>query len=48
MQKKILAFLVLAVSAGLISGCVPLAVGAGGAVIADKVAEDQTGGDGLF
>ncbi|MCB2117177.1 MAG: hypothetical protein KDE00_12980 [Rhodobacteraceae bacterium] len=36
-------FLVLSTAA-----CGPLLVGAGGAVIADKVAEDQTGTDGLF
>ncbi len=31
-----------------VSGCAPLIVGAGGAVLADKVVEDQQGGDGLF
>jgi len=31
-----------------ISGCVPVAIGAGAAVVADSVAEDQQGGDGLF
>ena len=31
-----------------LSGCAPLIVGAGGAVIADEIAEDQNGGDGLF
>lgn len=31
-----------------VSGCVPVVVGAGAAVVADTVAEDQNGGDGLF
>lgn len=35
-------------AATLLSGCGPLLVGAGGAVIADKAVEDQQGGDGLF
>ena len=30
------------------SGCVPVAVGAGAAVVADSVVEDRSGGDGLF
>ena len=32
----------------VLSGCAPLIIGGGGAVIADQVAEDQEGGDGLF
>jgi hypothetical protein len=36
--------LILLVGALLTSGCVPVAIGAGGAIIADTVAEDQ-GGD---
>ncbi|MCB2129062.1 MAG: hypothetical protein KDE03_08275 [Rhodobacteraceae bacterium] len=35
-------------AAGILSGCAPVLIGAGGAVIADKVVEDQKGGDGLF
>ncbi|MCV2866510.1 hypothetical protein [Defluviimonas sp. WL0075] len=31
-----------------LSGCGAVIVGAGGAVIADQVVEDQQGGDGLF
>lgn len=31
-----------------LSGCVPLALGAGGAVAADEYQEDREGGDGLF
>lgn len=31
-----------------VSGCGPLIVGAGGAVIADQAVEDEKGGDGLF
>lgn len=34
--------------AGALSGCVPLVLGAGGAVAADEYAEDRDGGDGLF
>ncbi|MBS9718177.1 hypothetical protein ACFFUT_12945 [Pseudohalocynthiibacter aestuariivivens] len=30
------------------SGCVQLAIGAAGAVIADEVIENRTGDDGLF
>lgn len=37
-----------ALTAALLSGCGPLMVGAGGAVIADKAVEDEKGGDGLF
>ena len=29
-------------------GCAPLVIGAGGAVLADQVVEDQKGCDGLF
>jgi hypothetical protein len=32
----------------LLSGCAPLIIGGGGAIIADQVVEDQNGGDGLF
>ena len=39
---------ILGLAALLLSGCGALVVGAGGAVIADKVTEDQQGGDGLF
>jgi hypothetical protein len=38
----------LGVTAILFSGCAPLVIGAGGAVIADQVVEDKKGGDGLF
>ena len=31
-----------------LSACAPLLVGGGAAVVADQVAEDQQGGDGLF
>ncbi len=40
--------LALALAASGLAGCVPVAIGAGGAVIADQVVEDQQGGDGLF
>ena len=38
----------LLVAAFSLTGCAPVVIGAGGAVLADKVAEDQNGGDGLF
>ena len=38
----------LALLTTAVSGCGPLIVGAGGAVIADKAVEDEKGGDGLF
>lgn len=31
-----------------LAGCVPLALGAGGAVAADQYVEDRDGDDGLF
>lgn len=42
--------LTLVALAGLmtLSGCVPVVVGAGGAIAADTIAEDREGGDGLF
>jgi hypothetical protein len=45
MLRKSFIFIVLAFT---VSGCVPLAVGAGAAVIGDEIAEDRSGGDGLF
>ncbi|MEZ5779126.1 MAG: hypothetical protein R3E44_12275 [Paracoccaceae bacterium] len=47
-MQKIGLILVFATMAAALSGCGPVIVGAGGAVIADKVAEDQQGDDGLF
>ena len=46
MQKKLWLILALAVTG--LSGCVPLVVGAGGAVVADEIMEQEGGGDGLF
>ena len=40
--------ILIGLAAATLSGCGPLLVGAGGAVIADKEVEDQQGGDGLF
>lgn len=31
-----------------LSGCAAVAIGAAGAVVADKVVENEEGGDGLF
>lgn len=47
-MRKSAAIAALILTAALLSGCAPVIIGAGGAVIADKVAEDQNGGDGLF
>ncbi len=38
----------LGLACASLPGCAPLFLGAGGAVVADEVAEDRTGGDGLF
>ncbi len=43
-----LIIILMGLAAATLSGCGPLLVGAGGAVIADKAVEDQQGGDGLF
>lgn len=48
MHKKLLLAVIFTSLGMAVSGCVPLAVGAAGAVVADKVVEDQNGGDGLF
>lgn len=48
MQGRLRALVVLIATLGLTSGCVPLVVGGGAAIVADTVAEDQRGGDGLF
>lgn len=40
--------ILISLAAATLSGCGPLLVGAGGAVIADKAVEDQQRGDGLF
>lgn len=47
MQKIILALVALLTVAAM-SGCAPLLVGGGAAVVADKAAENENGGDGLF
>lgn len=48
MMRTILILLGLLTATVAVSACVPLAVGAGGAVVADQIAEDQNGDDGLF
>jgi hypothetical protein len=47
MQNRVLAAAALIASLAL-TACAPLLVGGGAAVVADQVAEDQNGGDGLF
>ena len=46
MYKKAILALGLALSAMSLSGCVPVAIGAGGAIAADTIAEDR--GQDLF
>ncbi len=48
MTKRTLGLVALLLVTGLLSACAPLIIGGGGAVIADQVAEDQNGDDGLF
>ncbi len=48
MLNKFLKMLVLATAGATVSGCVPVLLGAAGAVVADKVVEQRDGGDGLF
>lgn len=40
--------LVLLAGWAVLSGCVPVAIGAAGAVVADEAIENDQGGDGLF
>ena len=42
-MRKFLAIAAVLAAATSVSGCVPLVVGAGGAVAADSVAEDRGG-----
>ena len=48
MQRKLGLILAIAATWAVLSGCVPLVIGAGGAVLADKLVEQERGGDGLF
>ena len=48
MPRKPLILLGFLATLGALSGCAPVVVGAGGALIADQIAEDRNGGDGLF
>ncbi len=47
-MRKLLILLSLTAISAAVSGCVPLALGAAGAVVADEAVEDRQGGDGLF
>jgi len=42
--------LLLALTLGLpaLTACAPVIIGAGGAVVADEIMEEEKGGDGLF
>lgn len=46
MHKQVALIVGLALSVMAVSGCVPVAVGAGGAIAADTIAEDR--GNDLF
>jgi len=48
MQRKLRLILAIVATWAVLSGCVPLVIGAGGAVLADKLVEQEQGGDGLF
>lgn len=43
MTRKTATFLLLLMSAPVLSGCIPLAVGAGGAIAADEAVENDGG-----
>jgi len=47
-MTRLLTVVAVIVSGALLSGCGALAVGAAGAVAADKIYEQEKGGDGLF
>ncbi len=48
MQSKLGLILAIAATWAVLSGCAPLVIGAGGAVLADKLVEQERGGEGLF
>jgi hypothetical protein len=48
MQRKLGQILGILATLAVLSGCVPLVVGAAGVVIVDKVVEQKQGGDGLL
>lgn len=43
MPRKTLALVALLLAAPALSGCIPVAVGAGGAIAADRAAENEGG-----
>ncbi len=48
MRNKFGLILAIATTWAVLSGCVPLVIGAAGAVLADELIEQKQGGDGLF
>ncbi len=48
MQMKLKTLIAAMLAAATLSACAPLIVGTGAAVVADEVAENENGGDGLF
>ena len=48
MQNKFWLILAVAMAGIAVSGCVPVAIGAAGVVVADEAIENDQGGDGLF
>ena len=48
MQKRTAFTALILAFTSVISGCTPLIVGGGAAVVADSIVEDREGGDGLF
>ena len=48
MQMKLKTLIAAMLAAATLSACAPLIVGGGAALVADEVAENENGGDGLF
>jgi len=48
MKNKIWLVMVLVTTGAAVSGCIPVIIGAAGAVAVDEVLENKQGGDGLF
>ena len=47
-MRKTVWFVLALVTAAALSGCAPLLIGGGAAVVADEAIEQDRGGDGLF
>ena len=47
-MRKTVWFVLAVITAVALSGCAPLLIGGGAAVVADEAIEQDQGGDGLF